>query len=109
MFLCFLGFLVLGLLIMSAEVLAARIDLDGRFLAVFVYDCLVTLLAFASFFFDPKDLIVASFIFNGGLDRRRQVLHLDLGFFMIRLGRHAKGEAGADYSCCNEVLRFHGY
>jgi hypothetical protein len=28
---------------------------------------------------------------------------------MFRLGRHAKGEAGADYSCCNKVSRFHGY
>src|SRR6266550_1549086 len=109
MFLCVLGFLVLGLLIMGAEVFAARIDLDGRFLAVLVYDCLVRLLAFASFFFDPKDLITASFILNGGLNSRRQVLHLDLCFFVFRLCRHAKGEAGADYSCCNKVLRFHGY
>ena len=81
---------------MSAEVLSARIDLDGRFLTVFVYDCLVTFLAFASFFFDPKDLIVVSFILNSGLDRRRQVLHLDLRFLVMRRGRHAKGEASAD-------------
>jgi hypothetical protein len=28
---------------------------------------------------------------------------------VFSLRRHAKGEAGADYSCCNKVLRFHGY
>jgi hypothetical protein len=28
---------------------------------------------------------------------------------MFRLRRHAKGEGGADYSCCNKVLRFHDY
>jgi hypothetical protein len=100
---------MLGLLIMSADVIAGRIDLDGRFFAVLVYDCLVALLAFASLFFDPEDLIAASFILNGGLDRFRQVLHLDLRFLMFRLRRHAKGESSADYSCCNKVLRFHGY
>ena len=94
---------------MSADVLAGCIDSDGRFLAVLVYDCFVTLLAFASFFFDAKDLIAASFIPNGGLDRRRHVLHLDLRFFVMRLGRRAKGKASADYSCCDKVLRFHGF
>jgi hypothetical protein len=28
---------------------------------------------------------------------------------VFSLRRHAKGEAGADYSCCNKVLRFHGH
>src|SRR5438477_1282376 len=71
---------------MSTEIFSSGIDLDGRFLSVFVYDCLVTFPAFASFFFDPKDLIVTSFILKGGLNRRRQVLHLDLRFFVMRLG-----------------------
>src|SRR5690242_20632592 len=109
MFICLFGFFVLGLLVMSTEIFSSRIDLNRRFLAVLVYDCLVTFLAFASFFFDSKDLIAASFVLDGGLDRRRQILHLDLRFFMFRLRRHAKGEASADYSCCNKVLRFHGY
>ena len=54
---------------MSTEIFSSGIDLDGRFLSVFVYDCLVTFPAFASFFFDPKDLIVTSFIIKGGLNR----------------------------------------
>src|SRR5947199_2524666 len=60
-------FLVLGFLIMSAEVFSAGIDLDGCFLAIFAHDCFVAFLALASFFFDSKDLIVASLFFDGGL------------------------------------------
>ncbi len=109
MFLCVLGFVVLGFFIVSAEVLAGRIDSNRRFLAILAYDRLITLLVFASLFFDPKDLIAAGLILNGGLDRCRQVLHFDLRFFVFRLCRHAEGEGSADYSCCNKVLRFHGY
>ena len=109
MFLCFFGFFAFGFLIVSTEIFSGGIDPDGRFLAVFVYDCLETFLAFARFFFNPKDWIVSSLIFNGGLDCRRQVLHFDRRFLVIALGRHAKGEANADYSCCNKVLRFRGY
>ena len=90
MFLCFFA---LGFLVMSTEIFSSGIDLDGRFLSVFVYDCLVTFLAFASFFFDPKDLIVTSFIPKGGLNRRQQVLHRDLRFFVMRLGRRDTLEA----------------
>jgi hypothetical protein len=69
-FLCLFGFFAFGFLIVSTEIFSGRIDPDGRFLAVFVYDCLVTFRAFARFFFNPTDWIVSSLIFNGGLDCR---------------------------------------
>src|SRR5438128_3084659 len=94
-------FLVLGFLIMGAEVFSLGVDLDGYFLPILAHDCIVAFLAFASFFFDSKDLIVASLLLDGGLRRLRQILHLDLRFFMRRLRHHPKGEASADDSCCN--------
>jgi hypothetical protein len=100
-FLCLLAFSVLGLLVVSPEILAARIDLDGRFLTVLVHNGLVTFLPLTSLFFDPKDLIASSFLLNGGLHRRWHVLHLDLRFLMFGLSRHPKREASADYPRCN--------
>ena len=99
MFLAF--FLVLGFLIMSAEVFPASINKDARFLAILVHDCFVAFLALASFFFDSKDLIVTGLVLDGGLGRFRHILHLDLRFFMRRLRHHSKGEASADDSCDN--------
>jgi hypothetical protein len=64
-------FLVLGFFVMSAEVFSLAIDLDGYFLPILAHDCIVAFLAFASFFFDSKDLIVASLLLDGGLGRLR--------------------------------------
>ena len=94
-------FLLLGFFIMSAEVFSLAIDLDGCFLAILAHDRVVDFLALASFFFDSKDLIVASLLLDGGLGRLRQILHLDLRFFMRRLRHYPEGEASADDSCCN--------
>jgi hypothetical protein len=94
-------FLVLGFLIMSTEVFAIGIDLDGCFLAILAHDCFEEFLALASFFFDSKDLIVPSLFLDGSLGRLRQILHLDLRFFMRRLRHHPKGEASADDSYGN--------
>src|SRR6478672_5620251 len=77
-------FLVLGFLIMSAEVFSAAINKDTRFLAILVHHCFVAFLALASFFFDSKDLIVTSLFLDSGLSGLRHVLHLDLRFFVRR-------------------------
>src|SRR6266404_2675933 len=100
-------FLLLGFLIMSAQIFSAAIDKDARFLAILVHDCYVAFLALASFFFDSKDLIVTGLVLDGGLGRFRHILHLDLRFFMRRLRHHSKGEASADDSCCNQFPGFH--
>src|SRR6478609_4597947 len=100
-------FLVLGFLIMSAEVFSAAINKDARFLAILVHDCFVAFLALASFFFDSKDLIATGLVLDGGLGRFGHILHLDLRFFMRRLRHHSKGEASADDSCCNQFPGFH--
>jgi hypothetical protein len=100
-------FLVLGFLIMSAEVFSAAINKETRFLAILVHDCFVAFLALASFFFDSKDLIATGLLLDGGLGRFRHILHLDLRFFMRRLRHHSKGEASADDSCCNQFPGFH--
>src|SRR5438132_11135727 len=83
-------FLLLSFLIMSAEVFSLAVDLDGCFLAILAHDRFVDFLALASFFFDSKDLIVASLVLDGGLGRLWQILHLDLRFF-VRLRHHPKG------------------
>src|SRR5439155_2708818 len=107
-YLVFLAFfLVLGFLIMSAEIFSAAINKDARFLAILVHDCFVAFLALANFFFDSKDLIATGLVLDGGLGRFRHILHLDLRFFVRRLRHHSKGEASADDSCCNQFPGFH--
>src|SRR5436190_8149731 len=100
--LIFLAFsLVLGFLVMSAKVLTVTINEDACFLPIFAHDCFVAFLAFASFLFDPKNLLVAGFFLNGGLGRLRHILHFDLRFLVRRLCQCTKGQTGADYSSCD--------
>lgn len=100
-------FVVLSFLIVSAKIFSLTINEDGCFLSILTHDRFVALLAFASFFFDPKNLIVAGLFLHRGLGGLGHILHFDLRFLVRRLCQCTKGEAGADNSRCNQVPCFH--